>query len=136
MKIRELKETALYVEDLVRAGQFYREVMGLPVLAEDERFRAFDVNGRQILLLFRRGASVEAVELPGGRIPGHDGAGPVHAGFAVEASELAAWEDHLGRHGVAVESRMAWPRGGRSLYFRDPDGHLLELLTPGVWATY
>jgi catechol 2,3-dioxygenase-like lactoylglutathione lyase family enzyme len=37
---------------------------------------------------------------------------------------------------VAIESRMEWPRGGKSIYFRDPDGHLLEVLTPGVWAIY
>jgi len=27
-------------------------------------------------------------------------------------------------------------RGGHSIYFRDPDGHLLELATPGLWAIY
>ena len=47
-----------------------------------------------------------------------------------------AWEDRLGRHGVAIEGRTAWPRGGQSLYVRDPDGHLLEFATPGLWATY
>jgi hypothetical protein len=26
--------------------------------------------------------------------------------------------------------------GGASLYSRDPDGHLLELITPGCWAIY
>ncbi|HWQ03343.1 MAG TPA: glyoxalase, partial [Candidatus Nitrosotenuis sp.] len=26
--------------------------------------------------------------------------------------------------------------GGRSIYFRDPDGHSLELVTPGVWPNY
>ena len=31
---------------------------------------------------------------------------------------------------------MKWPRGGESLYFRDPDGHLVELATPGLWANY
>jgi catechol 2,3-dioxygenase-like lactoylglutathione lyase family enzyme len=134
--ISDLKETALYVDDVDRAVRFYCDVLGLSILVRDQRFCALDVSGRHVLLLFLRGASNETTTLPGGRIPSHDGAGPIHAGFAVEAAELAAWESHLVKHGVEVLSRVDWPRGGRSIYFRDPDGHLLELLTPGVWATY
>ena len=37
---------------------------------------------------------------------------------------------------IEIESRVTWPGGGTSLYFRDPEGHLLELLTPGVWQIY
>jgi catechol 2,3-dioxygenase-like lactoylglutathione lyase family enzyme len=134
--LNDLKETALYVEDLERAMTFYREVLGLDALVVESRFCALDVAGRHILLLFTRGASFEGTELPGGTIPPHDGSGRIHAAFSVDASELAAWESHLVSHGVDVLSRVSWPRGGRSIYFRDPDGHLLELLTPGVWSTY
>jgi catechol 2,3-dioxygenase-like lactoylglutathione lyase family enzyme len=134
--LNDLKETALYVENLERAMTFYRDVLGLKILVADRRFCAFDVAGKHILLLFTRGASVEATELPGGTIPPHDAAGQIHAAFSIDAVELPAWESHLGTHGIQILSRVRWPRGGQSLYFRDPDGHLLELLTPGVWATY
>ena len=97
---------------------------------------AFDVGGRSVLLLFRRGASADTMVLPGGTIPPHDGQGPLHMAFAVAAEELPAWEDLLRERGIAVEGRTDWPRGGRSIYFRDPDGHLLELATPGLWPTY
>lgn len=135
-RLTDLRETALYVDDLERAKRFYKEVLELKSLVEDGRFCALDVGGRSVLLLFLRRSSVADTELPGGTIPPHDGAGPVHAGFAVEAAEIAAWEAHLGANGVEIISRVSWPRGGRSVYFRDPDGHLLELLTPGVWSTY
>ena len=74
--------------------------------------------------------------MPGGVIPPHDGTGPVHVGFGVDVAELSRWEEHLNTHRVQILTQMNWPRGGRSVYFRDPDGHLLELLTPGVWETY
>jgi catechol 2,3-dioxygenase-like lactoylglutathione lyase family enzyme len=57
----------------------------------------------------------------------------LHLAFAIPYGELAAWETHLGNQGVAVESQIDWPRGGTSLYFRDPDGHSLEVATPGLW---
>ena len=56
--------------------------------------------------------------------------------FAIAADALGEWEQHLARHGIAIEGRTDWPRGGRSIYFRDPDRHLLELATPGLWAIY
>ena len=74
--------------------------------------------------------------MPGGTIPGHDGAGPLHIAFAIGKDELAEWEQHLAARGVAIEGTTAWSRGGRSIYFRNPDGHLLELATPGLWSVY
>ena len=132
-----VKETCLDVDDLARARQFYEGVLGLRVIATDDRgYCGYDVGGGSVLLLFQRGRSAESLVLPGGVIPPHGGVGEAHVGFAVARSELAAWEAQLAAHAVAIESTMDWPRGGRSIYFRDPDRHLLELLTPGVWSIY
>ena len=76
------------------------------------------------------------MHLPGGTIPPHDGHGPVHMAFSIAAAELSEWEARLAGAGMAIEGRTKWPRGGESIYFRDPDGHLLELATPGLWAGY
>ena len=135
-KLDGVLETALYVDDLERAARFYEQVLALPVLTSDARFRAYDVGGRSVLLLFHRGATLETVHLPGGTIPPHDGHGPLHIAFAVSADELAVWTDRLAAHDIEIEGRTDWPRGGHSIYFRDPDGHLLELATPGLWAIY
>ncbi len=129
-------ETCLYVDDLDRAGAFYEGVLGLPAMTGDARFRAYDVGGKSVLLLFRRGATLTTVRMPGGTIPPHDGHGPLHIAFAVSAEEFADWETRLAAHGVAIEGRTRWSKGGESLYFRDPDQHLVELATPGLWATY
>ena len=135
-KLNAVLETALYVDDLSRARSFYEEGLGLPLLLANQRMCALDVGGRSVLLLFLRGASSEDMTTPGGTIPGHDGHGPLHVAFAVAADELAAWEKRLEERGIPVESRVVWTRGGTSVYFRDPDGHVLELATPGLWTTY
>ena len=134
--IRRVVETALYCDDLERATAFYRDVLGLRPMSTGARLVPIDAGGSTILLLFQRGATIEGLDFPGGRIPPHDGAGPVHVAFAVEASDLDGWERRLETHGIAIESRATWQRGGRSVYFRDPDGHSLELVTPGTWETY
>jgi catechol 2,3-dioxygenase-like lactoylglutathione lyase family enzyme len=129
-------ETAIYVDDLARAAAFYEGVMELPVMVSDDRFRAYDIGGESVFLVFKRGATLETVQLPGGTIPPHDGHGPLHLAFGVKADELPTWEARLNDKGVAIEARTAWPRGGHSIYFRDPDNHLLELVTRGVWKIY
>lgn len=135
-RIGHLLETSLYVEDLDRARDFYRRVLGFEAFFSDHRMCALEVPGAGVLLLFRRGAAAEPAPTQGGVIPPHDGSGHLHLCFAIPLGELAAWERHLAAEGVAVESRVHWPRGGTSLYFRDPEGHSLEVATPGLWPNY
>jgi len=133
-KLHSILETALYVDDLDRAAAFYDSIMGLPVLHADSRMRAYNVSGRSVLLLFVRGATTEPVHTPGGVIPPHDGSGQLHMAFAITHDELEPWRAHLAAHDVTIEGTSDWKNGGHSLYFRDPDGNLLELATtPGVW---
>jgi catechol 2,3-dioxygenase-like lactoylglutathione lyase family enzyme len=129
-------ETALYVADLPRARAFYVDVLGCAPLLDTPRLVALDVAGQSVLLLFQRGATEAALPTPGGVVPGHGAAGVQHLAFAVAADALPAWTARLAAAGVPVESRVRWPRGGSSLYLRDPDGHSLELVTPGLWAIY
>lgn len=135
-RLNGILETAVYVDDMERAKRFYEDIMGLSPMFADNRLTAYDVAGRSVLLVFQRGGSVNAAKLPGGTIPGHDGSGPLHYAFAVDADELAAWEERLRERGVEIEGRVDWLRGGKSIYFRDPDGHLLELATPGLWPGF
>lgn len=129
-------ETALYVADLAPARAFYVGVLGASVLLDSARLLALAVGGRSVLLLFQRGATEEPLPTPGGVVPPHGGQGAQHAAFAIGADSLETWAAHLRTSGVEVESRVAWPRGGTSLYVRDPDGHSIELVTPGLWAIY
>ena len=135
-KLDQVLETVLYVDDLDRAALFYANVLGLRSVFSDQRLRAFAVGDRNMLLLFRRGSCLQTVHLPGGTIPPHDGEGPVHVAFAISADQLQEWEMCLHEHAIAIEGRTQWSRGGKSLYFRDPDGHLVELATPGLWEIY
>ena len=140
--ISRLLETALYVEDLERSARFYQQVLGLTSLegftveTGSRVLHPLHVPGGQVLLLFLKGSCTTAAVLPGGTIPPHDGRGQLHLAFAISATELNGWRERLRSHGVPVEGETTWPRGGTSVYFRDPDGHLVELATPGLWSIY
>ena len=129
-------ETCLYVDDLERAARFYEDVCEFKKLIGDDRFCALSVADRNVLLLFLKGATLESIPTPGGTIPPHDGSGNQHVAFAIPAAAEPAWQRRFEERGIAIESTVDWPRGGRSLYFRDPDQHLLELITPGCWSIY
>jgi catechol 2,3-dioxygenase-like lactoylglutathione lyase family enzyme len=123
-------ETSLYVSDVPRSVRFYQETFGFSVISEfGERGCALHAGPRQVLLLFKKGAS-RATSTP------HDGDGELHLAFAIPTAELANWESWLQEKAIAVEEKRTWESGGQSLYFRDPDRHLLELATPGTWSVY
>lgn len=132
--LNRILETSLYVDDLQRSSTFYSKVLGFQVILEEERMRAMAVPGRQVLLLFRKGGSSAPSETPYGFIPPHDGRGTQHVCFSIDRVALAAWEAYLLHVDVAIESKLDWPGRGTSLYFRDPDGHSVELATPGLWV--
>ncbi len=97
--------------------------------SQSARMCALSITANQVLLLFRKGGSVEATVHPYGTIPPTDGDGFLHVAFFIPASHFEIWQDRLRRSGVDIESLVTWPEGGRSIYFRDPDSHVIELKT-------
>jgi catechol 2,3-dioxygenase-like lactoylglutathione lyase family enzyme len=133
--IRSIVETCINVSDMPRARQFYESLFGFEVMEHSERFCAFRV-GPAVLLLFTQGTSDQPISVTGGVIPPHNTVGAAHFAFAVSGEELEIWRTRLSQRGIKVESEVVWTRGGRSIYFRDPDDNLVELVSPGIWANY
>ncbi len=136
-RLSHLLETSIYVADLDQAQRFYQRVLGLELFLRDDRMSALGLPGDAVLLLFLAGGSTEPTPTDDGdAIPPHDGGGRVHLCLGIPRNELGAWEAHLAAQGVPAESRITWPRGGTSVYFRDCDGSLVELATPGLWPSW
>ncbi len=136
-RLDRIVETALYCDDLSRSRAFYIDILGCESLLDSARLLALSVAGTSVLLLFQRGATGEPLPTSGGVVPPHGGTGIQHIAFAVaDVSQLEAWALRHKERGVEIESRVRWPRGGESIYIRDPDQHSIELITPGLWAIY
>jgi catechol 2,3-dioxygenase-like lactoylglutathione lyase family enzyme len=128
-EIEAIVETAIYVDDLGAAEAFYRDVLGLEVIGREAGRHVFFRVGNGVLLAFNPEAT-----LRGDLLPPHGARGPGHFALGVRAEALDGWRARLAAQGVAVEKEVRWPRGGRSLYFRDPAGNSVELVTPGLWG--
>jgi catechol 2,3-dioxygenase-like lactoylglutathione lyase family enzyme len=129
-KTEGILESSLYVDDVARSARFYEKLFGFRVISDfGGRGCAMEAGTRQVLLLFMKSGS-RAMQTP------HYGDGELHLAFAISAEELTVWEDWLAENGIAVEEKRAWELGGQSIYFRDPDRHLIEIATPGVWSIY
>ena len=128
-------ESALYVTDLDTAEAFYRDVLGLQKIAGVEGRHVFFRCGGGILLLFNADAT-EVPPPPDAKlpVPPHGTRGPGHLCFAATAEELERWRERLEARGVHVEADFEWPKGGRSIYFRDPSGNSLEFAEPRIWG--
>jgi catechol 2,3-dioxygenase-like lactoylglutathione lyase family enzyme len=128
--IERVYETVVYANDLARTAGFYEQVLGLRKVSDiGELGVAFRLPDGGLLLLF----DPELASQPGRPIPAHGAAGAGHLAFSVD--DLQAWRDALDDAGVAVECETDWPRGGSSLYFRDPAGNSVELVAGEIWAS-
>lgn len=135
-KIGGILETAVYVDDMEAAHAFYGGVLGLERMLDGLRLMAYDVGPGTVLLVFRRGHTLDDTLTPGGVVPGHHSDGPAHFAFKVAPEAIDPWRDHLAANGVTITSQVTWPAGGTSLYFNDPDGNVLELAAPPNWPNF
>ncbi|MCL4855032.1 MAG: VOC family protein [Bryobacteraceae bacterium] len=124
-----LVEAGIYAEDLDTVEAFYRDVLGLEIIAKEAGRHIFFRVGESVLLVFRPEAT-----LKGGMLPPHGTRGPGHFALGIPTDSLEAWREHLRVHAVEIEKEVEWPRGGRSLYLRDPAGNSVELVTRGLWG--
>jgi catechol 2,3-dioxygenase-like lactoylglutathione lyase family enzyme len=134
MRPNAILETALYVDDLDSAEQFYGAVLGLELLSKMAGRHVFFRCGEGVLLLFI--AAVTRVAVPGSLpVPTHGSSGQGHACFRASSEEMDQWLIHLGKHNVGIEADFLWPdSGARSIYFRDPSGNSLEFGEPKIWG--
>ena len=118
--IQCLVETAVYADNLDQAERFYRDILGLCVMAkEEDRHVFFQVGDSDVLLIFRPQSTLD-----GGRLPAHGCRGPGHFAMGVAADDLDARRQWLVAHGVTIEHEQTWPLGGRFALFSRPGRQL------------
>jgi catechol 2,3-dioxygenase-like lactoylglutathione lyase family enzyme len=126
MRLRGLHHVTAICSDLDRTIAFYRDTLGLGIVNDGY---SHDDPGARHVWFGVDGGFVSFLHYP--QLPqGIDGVGSVHH-FALRvdtASELQAWRDYL--RGRGCNCTDVFDRGAfRSIYVRDPDGHIVEIAT-------
>jgi catechol 2,3-dioxygenase-like lactoylglutathione lyase family enzyme len=119
-----LDHVVIAVSDFARSNAFYRDVLGAEVVEVDGRV-AYRVGGQQLNV---HGPGVRPAMVA--RVP----VSPGNSDLCFEwDGAIAGAVAHLKAHGVRVEAGPMTRGGakgrGTSVYFRDPDGTLLELIS-------
>lgn len=132
--ILSVLETVLYAEDLDAASVFYGSVLGLERISGDQTLSiGFRVSADTVLLIFEPGRSAA----PGRPLPSHGCAGPGHIAFRISGDARDAWRARLIDAGIEIEHEETWTDSAepdaRSIYFRDPAGNSVELITADIW---
>jgi catechol 2,3-dioxygenase-like lactoylglutathione lyase family enzyme len=127
-------ETVLYAPDLGAIERFYRRVLGLEPFAAAADRHIFYRYGPQMLLIFNPLATQTPAPPGSLPVPPHGARGEGHVCFRASAEDIAKWRTRLETLGVRIEADFEWPRGGRSIYFRDPAGNCLEFAEPRIWG--
>jgi catechol 2,3-dioxygenase-like lactoylglutathione lyase family enzyme len=131
-----VRETSLSADALDAAERFYVGLLGLEPFAREPGRHVFMRCGAGMLLVFDPARTSSAPGDVGGvPVPAHGARGAGHVCFRIDAMDLVAWRERLEGAGVAIEAEITWPRGGASLYFRDPAGNSVELAPPVIWPS-
>jgi len=120
MKTLELNHVAIYVADVARSSDFYRDVLQLEAMARP----AFTFPGAW----FRLGTAQELHLIANFGAPFFRSHDKNH--FALKVDDLDAWETHLKKVGANFAPKKQRPDGAWQVFLSDPDGHMIELFTP------
>ncbi|HEX7032284.1 MAG TPA: VOC family protein [Nitrososphaera sp.] len=132
MKINKVVETCIYSFDLDSMKNFYAGILGMPIIQEEEGKLIFLKVGKSMLLIF----NPDRTRVENGKLPTHGATTPpssIHFAMEIEQTEYERWRELLVKNKIGIEKEVSWNDRAKSLYFRDPAGNLVELITPGEW---
>jgi len=132
MKIKKVIETCIYSSDLESMKKFYAGILGLSVIQEERDKLIFLRAGNSMILIFNPTRTLS----DNGGLPCHGALTPpssIHFAMEIEEQEYHASKQILVSNNIDIEKEVSWNKDVKSIYFRDPAGNLVELITPGGW---
>jgi catechol 2,3-dioxygenase-like lactoylglutathione lyase family enzyme len=119
----------------VKLKDFYTNILGLEFVSEEKDRYLFLKAGQSMLLIFNPNKTL-ASDTSDTQLPAHGAFAPpsiIH--FALEINEESYGDARsiLNQNNIKIEKEVTLEKDTNSIYFRDPAGNLVEIITPGFW---
>jgi catechol 2,3-dioxygenase-like lactoylglutathione lyase family enzyme len=120
---------------------FYINILGLEFVSEEKDRYVFLKAGQSMLLIFNPNKTLANVNVDNGsnsttQLPAHGAFAPpsiIHFALEIKKQNYDNVKHMLNKKNVKIEKEVTWEKGTNSIYFRDPAGNLVEIITPGSW---
>jgi len=132
MKFTKIVETCIYSSELKEMKDFYMNKLGLDFVSEENGKHVFLKAGKSMLLIFNPKSTLnDSISI----FPIHGAITPpsiVHFALEINTADYEKWKDLLSKKQINIEKELKIGNS-RSVYFRDPSGNVVELITENAW---
>ena len=132
MKFTKIVETCIYSSELKEMKDFYMNKLGLDFVSEENGRHVFLKAGKSMLLIFNPESTLnDSISI----FPIHGAITPpsiVHFALEINTTDYEKWKDLLSKKQINIEKELKIGNS-RSVYFRDPSGNVVELITENAW---
>jgi catechol-2,3-dioxygenase len=115
---------------------FYINILGLEFVSEEKDRFVFLKAGQSMLLIFNPSKTLTGNDTSTTQLPFHGAITPpsiIHFALEIDKENYDKTKPMLNEKNVKIEKEVAWEKGANSIYFRDPAGNLVEIITPYSW---
>ena len=132
MKVNKIIETCIYTYDLEKMKKFYINYLGLDLVSEEEGRHVFLKVGKNMLLIFNPENTLRNLN---NIFPIHGAITPpsiLHFAFEIKKEDYENWKNLLQMKKISIDKELQM-RNSKSIYFHDPSGNIVELITDNFW---
>jgi catechol-2,3-dioxygenase len=132
MKFNKIVETCIYTSNLEEMKNFYITYLGLDLVSEEKGRHVFLKAGKSMLLIFN---PENTLNNSNSIFPIHGAITPpsiLHFAFEIKKEDYENWKNLLQMKKISIDKELEM-RNSKSIYFHDPSGNIVELITDNFW---
>ncbi len=132
MKFNKIVEICIHSSNFGEMKNFYIHSLGLDLVSEEKGRHVFLKTGKSMLLIFN---PENTLNNSNSIFPIHGAITPpsiLHFAFEIKKEDYENWKNLLQMKKISIDKELEM-RNSKSIYFHDPSGNIVELITDNFW---